>query len=81
MKEMHLRIVSPEQTVFDGQVTQVTLPGEAGRFQVLYNHAPLISSLVAGRLTYTAGTDTATVQIAGGFVEVKKNEISVCVEQ
>ena len=48
MKEMHLVIVSPERMLFDGKVSQVTLPGELGEFQVLVNHAPIISSLVAG---------------------------------
>ena len=51
MKEMHLVIVSPERMLFDGKVSQVTLPGEMGEFQVLTNHAPIISSLVAGKIS------------------------------
>lgn len=80
MKEMHLTVVTPELTVFDGKVTQVTLPGEYSRFQVLYNHAAIISTLVAGEVTYTSGAETSSVKISGGFVEVKGNEISVCAE-
>ena len=49
MKELHLVIASPEQTVFDGKVDMAVLPGELGEFQVLVNHAPLISSLMAGK--------------------------------
>ena len=48
MKELHLVIASPEQTVFEGKVDMAVLPGELGEFQVLVNHAPLISSLTAG---------------------------------
>ena len=70
MKEMHLVIVSPERMLFDGKVSQVTLPGEMGEFQVLTNHAPIISSLV----------ETQSLQIAGGFADINNNQISVCVE-
>lgn len=81
MKEMHLAIVSPEQTVFDGKVSQVTLPGEYSRFQVLYNHAAIISTLVAGEVSYTTDTnETHSMKINGGFVEVNNNDISVCAE-
>lgn len=81
MKEMHLAIVSPEQTVFDGKVTQVTLPGEYSRFQVLYNHAAIISTLVSGEVSYTTESgETRSLDINGGFVEVNHNDISVCAE-
>ena len=53
MKELHLVIVSPERIVFDGTISSIQLPGEAGRFQVLHNHAPLISTLVEGDVKYT----------------------------
>ena len=49
-KELHLTVVSPERTVYDGKVLSVTLPGEVGSFQILPGHAPLISSLGAGEL-------------------------------
>ena len=80
MKEMHLVIVSPERMLFDGKVSQVTLPGELGEFQVLVNHAPIISSLVAGKSTYPSGTETQTLEVAGGFADINNNQISVCVE-
>lgn len=86
-KELHLVIVSPEKTVFDGPVKWVDFPGESGRFQVLVNHAAIISSLVGGEIKYQCGEaqfrvkrDVQTLEIKGGFVEVKKNLISVCVE-
>ena len=80
MKEMHLVIVSPERMLFDGKVSQVTLPGELGEFQVLVNHAPIISSLVAGKLSYTSGTETQTLEVAGGFADINNNQITHCVE-
>ena len=58
----------------------VTLPGELGEFQVLPDHAPLISSLVEGEVKYVAGKETQVLQITEGFVEVRDNQISVCAE-
>ena len=66
--------------VYDGKVLSVTLPGEVGSFQILPGHAPLISSLGAGELKYTVGQETQGLQIAGGFVEVRDNSVSACVE-
>ncbi|MDM8306235.1 MULTISPECIES: hypothetical protein [Bacteroidaceae] len=80
MKELHLVIASPEQTVFEGKVDMAVLPGELGEFQVLVNHAPLISSLTAGEVRYTAGKESHSLSIKGGFVEVRDNQISVCAE-
>ena len=80
-KSLHLVIVSPEKTLFKGEVTDVTLPGSQGIFMVLPKHAPLISSLEKGTLAYTTAEGEQSLEITGGFVEVRKNEVSVCVEQ
>ena len=56
MKELHLSIVSPEKSVFDGEVKIVTLPGTVGSFSILPGHAPIVSSLKAGTLGYTTMT-------------------------
>ena len=45
---MQLEIVSPEAQLFSGEVTSVTVPGASGSFQILNNHAPIVSTLVAG---------------------------------
>ncbi len=86
-KELELVIVSPEKTIFKGYVKWVDLPGEVGRFQVLINHAPIVSSLIAGEIKYQCGDahfrvkrDVQVLEIKGGFVEVKNNQVSVCVE-
>ncbi len=75
-----LKIVSPEKIVFTGEVDSVLVPGEVGQFEILNNHAPIISTLVAGSVAYTVGSVKTSFQVLGGFVSVKKNEVSLCVE-
>ena len=77
---LKLRIVSPEKVVFDGEVGSVTVPGTQGSFQILVNHAPIISALTPGKVEYAAKQGTATLDVQGGFVEVKQNEVNLCVE-
>ncbi|MDE5676623.1 MAG: ATP synthase F1 subunit epsilon [Phocaeicola sp.] len=76
----HLIVVSPESTLFDGKAEIVTLPGKQGSFTVLYDHAPLISSLVKGKIRYVDDEQEHTIGISSGFVEVRDNIVSVCVE-
>lgn len=54
--------------------------GIQGSFEILANHAPIISSLVKGDVEYKGKGESKKLSIVGGFVEVKKNEISLCVE-
>ena len=76
-----LKIVSPERIEFQGDVENVLVPGTLGQFQILVNHAPIISSLDKGRVEYAvAGGEKRSLDITGGFVEVQKNEVSLCVE-
>ena len=77
---LKLRIVSPEKIVFVGDVESVTVPGTAGEFQVLPNHAPLISSLEPGRVLYDCADGRKELNITGGFSEVQNNNVSLCVE-
>lgn len=76
---MTLRIISTTDTIFDGEVTSVSLPGAKGRFMVLNNHASLVSTLVAGKLAYTIGDVTTQIEVGGGIVDVDNNVVSVCV--
>ena len=76
---MKVIIVSPEKTLYSGEVEGVEVPGENGRFEVLNNHAPIISSLTAGAVI-CRGAEPFTLEISGGFIEVARNEISICVE-
>ncbi len=78
-KKIKLAIISPERELFNGEVTSVTLPGSAGSFSVLPNHAPLVSSLDKGMLKYTSvNQEEHAMEIVGGFVEVSNNQVSVC---
>ncbi len=76
---MTLKIISATEVLFVGDVEMVTLPGEKGLFTVLNNHASLISTLVAGDITYRNGADSATTHIDGGIADVDNNIVSVCV--
>ncbi len=77
---MHLEIYTPEKTLFDGEVNSVTFPGTDGSFQVLNNHAPLISTLKKGTVTYKGKDEEADVEITGGVVEVLNNTVTVLAE-
>ncbi len=76
---MTLKIISAEKIEVEGTVESVTLPGALGLFQVLNNHAALISSLVPGTMTYVVAEGKAeTREIAGGVADIKNNVVSVC---
>ena len=74
---LKLKIVSPERIEFTGEVESVKVPGTMGNFEILTDHAPIISSLQKGVVEY----DGQKLDILGGFVAVQKNEVSVCVEK
>lgn len=78
--QLALTIVSPEKTLFDGNVKSVQVPGVLGRFEILENHAPIISSLKPGVIVYNTGSETNSLSIKSGFVEVEKNKVMICVE-
>ena len=76
-----LRIVSPEKIAFVGEVDNVVIPGASGEFEILPNHAPLISSLEPGKVRYSlADGSRSEIEILGGFAEVQNNNVSLCVE-
>jgi len=75
---MHLEIITPDKKIFEGEVAIVTFPGSDGSFQVLNNHAPLVSLLKDGVVEYkTSEKETTQVNITGGVVEVLKNKVIV----
>lgn len=77
---MKLEIITPEQIYFSGEVTSVTLPGTCGLFTVWENHAPLISSLKNGKITYIADKNETELNVDGGFAEINNNIVTVCIE-
>ena len=72
---MHLEILTPEKKVFEGDVTIATFPGADGSFQVMNDHAPLVSLLKDGVVVYKSKEGTTQVSITGGVVEVLKNKV------
>ncbi len=74
---LNLEIVTPEKKVLSEAVDAVTIPTASGEVGILQNHAPLISSLKSGILSYTRGGATERMVIAGGFLEVSQNNVSV----
>ncbi len=77
---MHLEVITPDQTLYNGEIKGVRLPGKQGSFEVLNNHAPLISSLHQGQLRVTDQNDQQEfLTVNSGFVEVLNNKIIVLV--
>jgi F-type H+-transporting ATPase subunit epsilon len=73
---MHLEIITPEKKIFEGEVSLATFPGADGSFQLLNNHAPLVSLLKAGMVEYkTKEASRSQLKITGGVVEVLKNKV------
>jgi F-type H+-transporting ATPase subunit epsilon len=77
---LKLKIISPERIIFDGEVEGVKVPGTNGEFEVLNNHASIISSLGNGIVEYSFNGGKNQLEVNGGFIEVKNNEVSLCVE-
>ncbi|MDH5603884.1 MAG: ATP synthase F1 subunit epsilon [Cyclobacteriaceae bacterium] len=77
---MFLEIITPEKKVFEGEVNLVTFPGSDGSFQVLNDHAALISSLKEGNVEFRDKKTEHTVGITGGMVEILNNRVIVLAE-
>ncbi len=77
---LKLKIVTPEKIVYDGDIVSVRVPGVLGQFEVLENHAPIISALEKGIVEYVTTGGSNRISVSGGFVEVQKNVVSLCVE-
>ncbi len=78
---MQLDIITPDKKIFSGEVSLIQVPGSKGSFEVLNNHAPIISTLEAGKVKIiTAGKETKFFEIDGGLIEVKQNKIILLAE-
>jgi F-type H+-transporting ATPase subunit epsilon len=78
---MQLEIISPEKSLFNGEVKLVQLPGSTGSFEILNDHAPLISSLAKGKIKIISPEGAINYfEINGGVIEVQKNKIIVLAE-
>ena len=79
-KSLTIRILTPEGTLHEGAATAVFLPGSLSPFEVLPDHAPIISALCAGAVRVVEGAEEQRFAIRGGVVKVRDNEITVCAE-
>lgn len=77
---MFLEIITPDKKIFSGEVTSVHVPGAAGQFQILKNHAPIISTLINGTVKIKTAGGIQSFEVKGGVVEVLKNNIVVLAE-
>lgn len=78
---MFLEIITPDKKVFEGQVKLIQLPGKKGAFEILKNHAPILSTLEKGRIKVMEENGTEKFfDIDGGVIENKANKIIILVE-
>ena len=77
MTELNLEIITPEKPIFKDQIDAVTIPGTLGGFQILKDHAPLISSFEIGVIKIQKASSDTYYTTAGGTVEVNKNKVLV----
>ena len=75
-----LEVVTPTGPVVSQEVDIVTAPGSDGEFGVLANHAPFLSTIKIGLLTYKHGNTIDVLMVSGGFCEVSNNKVSFLVE-
>jgi len=76
---MHLTILTPAKRVFEGDIQKITFPGSAGPFQVLQDHAPIVSMLQKGTIIYEDEYQEHILTIEEGWVNVFRNRMMVLV--
>ena len=75
---MKLEILTPEKKLFNGEVKSVQVPGKSGRFEMLNNHMPIVSSLNKGSIKITdTNNKTQEIKINSGVIELKNNSIII----
>lgn len=77
---IHVELVTPDKLMLREDVLAVSLPGREGYLGILPGHAPLLTELKPGQLSYTQGTTTHYLFVAGGFAEVQPHRVTVLVE-
>jgi len=78
---MLLEIIAPDQELYSGEVDLVQVPGSKGSFEILRNHAPIISTLEQGRIKIVDQKGLTTFfEVDGGVIEAKNNKIIVLAE-
>ena len=78
---MKVEIISPSDTLYNGDATSVTVPSKMGPFTLLEHHAPIVAILEAGKVSLTdANGGQKEFDIKGGFTENHDNHLTICVE-
>lgn len=80
MSTFKAQILTPEGTLFNGDVTGVKMPGSEGSFEVKANHAPIVSTLEKGNVLIRTTENETNYTISGGFVEVASNKLTLIAE-
>lgn len=77
---MYLEIITPDKKVFEGEVSSVTVPGTKGRFQMLENHAAIISTMINGAVKIKTSAGEEQFDVKGGVVEMLNNKVVILAE-
>lgn len=80
MSTFNAQILTPNGSLFQGEVNGVKLPGTQGSFEVKANHAPIVSTLEKGKVLVRKANGDTTYSISGGFVEVNNNKLTLLAE-
>ena len=79
-QKLILSIVTPEKKLVEEEVDQVNVPGSEGDLGILYDHAPILTNLRSGQLSYEKGGETIVLVVSGGYLEVTENRVTVLAE-
>ena len=79
-QKLTLTVVTPEKQLVSEEVDQVNAPGSEGDFGVLYDHAPILTNLRSGQLSYENDGETTALVISGGQLEVTDNRVTILAE-
>ena len=80
LNKMHLDIITPDKKIYSGEVSSVSVPGSVGRFEMLKDHAPIISTLINGTVKIKDKEGFKSFEVKGGVVENLKNKIVILAE-
>lgn len=81
-KTFHAQILTPNGSLFDGEVSGVQVPGSEGNFEMLFNHAPIVSTLTIGKVVIKKEDQSELVfAVNGGFIEMSDNQMTLLAEE
>lgn len=76
---MKIDILTPELKLYSGEASRIKLPGIAGEFELLENHAPIIAALKKGTVEVQEGNNKKSIEIEDGFAECINNKVSILI--